>query len=401
MTFVTWKIDRYPFSTSNNTWSTTAITLTQYFDPMVQVSSGDSRDSFSFKVTNFNDTFSNYFQPNDKIVISRVVNSSSLASSDILMVGSVKNVPEEETGSMNQLRVEGANFSDAVLSGIAFFDPAGAPIDDAIQAALASIANYNSNFGVVWSASNPTTTSTAAAFPAVNEKWFNRPIKDFIAKYSTAQATGDGNYFFYVNNSNELVWGKKGDSTAGTFNSSSDDYTRIRINKDLKDVKNWVIVKGGIDPNGSAIQTRVHDISSIARNGLKPYILTSITKSAETLVKVDKDRYGVSDMKDASYPLTPAWASAPLANYAAYVVALRVYVIAQCKAEGESFLQGRVGGKLKVDITFIPGKGWGRGDLIECTIASLGSAIKKLRVTEIQYTDDADTFTLVEDIGSL
>jgi hypothetical protein len=399
MVFVTWKIDRYPFS--SNAWSTSAITLTEYFDPQVQLATGDGKDSFSFKATNFNNTLSNYFKPNDKLIISRAVNTTTIASSDVIITGSVKNVPEETSGTTNQIRVEGNNFSDTMLGGIVFFDPNGATIPNAIQAALASVGNYNSNFVVTWSSTNPTVDSNGNAFPAVTEKWFNRPIKDFIIKYSTDQATGDGNYFGYVNASNEFVWGKKSGAEAYTFDSTTDDYTRLRINKDLKDVKNWVIIKGGTDPNGSPIQTRVEDLSSIARNGLKPYILTSITKSAETLVKVDKDFYGVTDMKDASYPLTPPWSSGSVVNYIAYVAALRVYVEAQCKVEGNSFLQGRSGGKLKVDVSFPPGKAWGRGDLIACNIPSISSIMKKLRVVEIQYTDDSDTFTLVEDIGSL
>lgn len=402
MTYVTWKIERYPFNTADSTWSTTAITLTQYSDPIVQLSTGDARDSFSFKVLNFNDTFSNYFKPNDKLVISRAINTTTVASSDLLIVGSVQNTPEEETATQTQVRVEGNNFSEAMLSGIVFFDPAGAVIPTAIQSALNSVGNYNANFLVTWNSLNPTTKSTGGAFPAVTEKWFNRPIKDFITKYSTNDATGDGNYYWYVDKDNKLVWAQKSGTANYTFSAATNTYTRLRINKDLKDVKNWVIVKGGTDPEGSPIQIRVQDMSSVSRNGLKPYILTSITKSAEMLVKQDKDYFGVTDMKDASYPLTPTWTASSQTNYPTYVASLRTFVKAQCEVEGNAFLRGKKFGKLKIDLSFIPGTvSWGRGSLVSCTIPSLGTDAKNLRVTDIQYSSDEDVFTLSEDEGTL
>lgn len=403
MSFVTWKIERTPFNVSSKTWSSTSTTLTEYYDPVVIVNLGEARDTFNFKVCNFNDNFSNYFQPNDKITISRVINSTSTASSDIIMVGSVQNTPEEEDGMRTTVRVEGANFSETILGGIVFFDPRGMTIPTAIQAALNAIGVYNSNFTVTWNGSNPTTKSNGSAFPTVNEKWFNKPIKAFIEKYSVSDITGDGNYYYYVDKNNTLVWRQKSNSVTWTFNTASSPYKSLRINKDLKEVKNWVIIKGGTDPDGSPIQTRVQNMESISKHGLKPYILPSISKNAEMLVKEDKDRFGVTNMSSASYPLTPAWnGGSSVANYAAYVTALRVYVKSQCDLEGQAFLNARQYGKLKVDLEFSPGGvSWGLGDLVECTIPSLSSSAKNLRVTDIQYTTEADTYTLVEDIGSI
>lgn len=401
MSFVYWKIERYAFA--SNSWSSTGTTIATVIDPQVTVNMGDGRDTFSFKITNFNDEWSNYFRPNDKIIISRKVNSTTLASSDILMVGSIQNTPETESGKQTQIRVEGSNFSETILGGIVFFDPTGQTIPTAIQNALNSIGVYNSNFQVTWDSGNPTTKSTGGAFPTVTERWFNKPIKSFIEKYSTNDLTQDGNYFWYVNKDNKLVWNKKDDAADHSFNSSTSLHKMIRINKDLKDVKNWVIVKGGIDPKGAAIQTRVQDMSSIAKNGIKPYILVTIAKNAETLLKADLTAQNVTQASDLTFPYTPPWNSGvSVANFNAYVEAMRTYVIAQAKLEGQAFLESRKNGKLKVDISWSPGDvSWGLGDVIAATIPSLGSGAKNLRVQEIVYATDMDTYTLVEDIGSL
>jgi hypothetical protein len=403
MSYVTWKFERYPFVSAESGWSSTAVTLTNVYDPQVTVNLGDARDTFSFKVTNFNDEWSNYFQPNDKITIYRVVNSSTVASSDVLMVGSIQNTPENESGKQTQIRVEGANFSENILSAIVFFDPTGQTIPSAMQAALLSLSNYNQNFGVTWNTGNPSVTSTGASFPTVTERWFNKPIRAFVEKYSTADLTLDGNYYYYVDNNNKLVWGKKDDAADHAFNASTAIHKSLRITKDLKDVKNWIIVKGGVDPKGAAIQTRVQDMSSIAKNGLKPYILVTIAKNAETLLKADLTAQNVTAASDLTFPYTPPWNSgSSCANFDEYVEDMRVYVIAQAKKEGQAFIDGRKNGKLKVDLTFSPGDvSWALGDVVACTIPSLSSNVKNMRVTEIVYATDIDTYTLVEDIGSI
>lgn len=400
--FVSWKIERYPFSIVDSTWSTTGEVLTSFYDPAVRVNLGDARDSFDFKVTNFSDDFSNYFQPNDKLILSRVVNSTALASSDIIMVGTVQNVPEQVTGTMNQIRVEGYNFSEAVLSAIALFDPTGLPIDEAIQQALNAVRVYNENFEVTWHPSNPTTTTEGDPFPDVTERWVNKSVNQFIQKYSTSDKTLDVDYYWYVDKDNKFVWRPRTQTTTDTFNSATDEFSLLKISKDIKDVKNFVIIKGGIDPKGVGIQDRVQDDESIGKHGLRPYILVNIAKNAETLVTADVGTNGVTQASDITFPFTPPWNDGvSVANYDAYVEALREYVKAQCRSEGEAFLTLRKYGKLKVELEFEAGKGWVLGDLISCTIPSLGSAAKSLRVSDAQFMTETDLYTLVEDIGSI
>jgi hypothetical protein len=85
-----------------------------------------------------------------------------------------------------------------------------------------------------------------------------------------------------------------------------------------------------------------------------------------------------------------------------YVEALREYVKTQCQLEGNAFLTARQYGKLKIDVEYPAGfKSFGLGDLVQCTIPSLGSTAKDLRIIEIQYGTETDIFTLTEDIGSI
>lgn len=412
MSYVFWKLERYPLNSDGTGWESTPVDVTTFYDPTVTVNLGDARDTFSFKVTNFNSESSNYFKPNEKITIYRKVNSSTVASSDVLMVGSIQNTPEEVSGKKNMIRVEGANFSETILSAIVFFDPQdqGLNIPRGINAALLAASIYNTSFGVTWDTAfngDPATItrSDGTAFPNVNEKWYNKPIKNFLEKYSTNDATGDGNYYYYVTNENKLRWKRKEDSPSYSFDASTAKHKSFRITKDLKDVKNWIILKGGISPKGAAIQTRVHDISSIAKNGIKPYILVNNAKYAETLLKGDLNAQGVTGFSDMSFSpaFTPSWSGG--VSYASadlYDAALVAYVKERIRLDGEAFLQARAKGKLKVDISFSPGEvTWGLGEVIACTIPSLSDEAKNMRVDEIVYGTEMDTYTLVEDIGSI
>ena len=65
-------------------------------------------------------------------------------------------------------------------------------------------------------------------------------------------------------------------------------------------------------------------------------------------------------------------------------------------------MESRANGKLKVDITFqAEEKSWSLGQVISVNIASMGAVNKSMRVEEIQYSTTTDTFTLVEDIGTI
>lgn len=406
MSYVTWSIVRTPFV--DGAWdSAQQETLTTYYDPLVQKESGESRDSFSFKVTNFNGNFSDSYNPQDRIEIYRVVNSATVSASDLLIAGAVQDVPEQDSSGINLLRVEGYNYSEAVMSSLVFYDATNDTIPAAIQGALTSVAVFNDRFTITWHPDNPSTTSSGGVFPTVGERFFYRPLRDIIEKYSRNTATSDGTYYWYVDSQNRLVWRRAASTTSYSFNSATDTYRGLKLGKDTKEVKNYIIAKGGVDPEGKAIQARRQDYSSISKHGMKFYMLTDTAKLGGTLHTSDCQTAAVQHMRDAVYPFTTtAWKSLvtgtyiTFADYDEYVEALRAHVLEVLKREADKMLEATSKGRLKVDLDFAPGvKEWGLGDLLSVTIASLGTA-KKLRVRGIQYSTTSDSFTLEEDIGS-
>lgn len=412
MSYVTWKMDRYPFNSTSYTHSTTVVTLTDYHDPIVRMSIGAGRDTFEFKVTNFTHEWSNYFKNNDKITISRVLNSNSFASSNILMVGMISNLPTEESYNSNMVRVEGVNFSESIMSAIAIVHANGLTIPEVIRAALNVVAASNSTFAVTWSSTNPSTMSSGATFPSVTEKLFYRPIKDIIEKYSTNDKTTDGNYYWYVNNANELIWRKLSDNplTTTSFDFDTDTFLKFKAGKDTSKVVNYVIVKGGHDPFNKPIQAYWADYPSIAKNGFKYYVLVTEKKLAENRTAEDCAKAGVDNMGSYNFstPFTPTWIVTSYISKSTYQDAFREDIKKELKVEGKSYIDARKYGKFQATITFPAGqKAWGLGDLIKCSNipnlddGSVTIPVKNLRIKEIEYSTTTDTYVLEEDSGTI
>jgi hypothetical protein len=409
MTYVTWKVERQAYSGSTSSgWTGATTEITTIQDPQVVVNLGEAKDSFTFTLSNGSQAWSNYFQPNDKIIISRVVNAASCATSDIIMVGTVGSPSDTWAQDQKIVRVEGFNFSETILSGITFADTQGKTVANAIQILLNSVGVYNGSFGVTWNTNNRTTKRDGSAFPLVTERWFNKNVKNFIEKYSSNATTEDGNYYWYVDKDNTLVWKARVDNATSSFDASTNVYRSLKLGKDIKDVRNWVLIKCGTDPLGNAITTRVEDPASIGAHGLKPYILPNVAKNAEMFAKQDAAYFGVQTMADASYPLTPTWTTTSATAYKTgannYVALLRAFAVASGKTKGNAFLSRSKYGKLVVDVEASPGttgQGCGLGDVIACTIPAIGAEAKNLRVKEIRYSTSSDTYRLEEDTGSL
>lgn len=436
MAFTNWKIYRIPY---DDGWDIAdQVEITQFYDPLLQVALGEGRDSFAFKLVNFNDTYDNAVGANDQITIYRTTDTLVATDTDILMVGSVTNTPIEETGTANTVRVEGVNRSETLMDAIIFKDFQGTPINEALQEALENANSKNKNFQVTWDPTNATARSNGTAFPTVTERFFNVPIKKVLEQYSTASATGDGNYYWYVTNDNKLRWFQQDDPSSNTytFDNTTDEHRSLKIGKDTSDVRNYVILKGGYDPAGKQIQTRYVDESSVAKHGQKFKLLISKNTTGQQLVDSDRKRdYGdlaanqtttYPDITSSAYTTTWAWPGASgvtikgttievtkdalitinegseSANKSAYTKVLREVVKLRLESEGENFVKLFKGGKLKVDLEFRAGtKSWVLGDKITCSISNLSGEPKVLRVTEIQYSTTSDIYSLEEDVGSL
>jgi hypothetical protein len=429
MTYVKWQLVHIPFV--SNTWQTASSTiLADFTRPMVTKALGTSKDSFSFDVVNVFGDYDNFFKPNDKLEIYRVTNTETVTTADLLMVGtiSIPSYSVDERG--DTIKVQGYSFSEYVLRALTNVDAKTTTIPYAIKQGLEYVGGQTGGlFNITWHPSNPMVNSTGGAFPVINESWFKTPLYTKIEKWSTSQATKDGNYYFYVDRDNKFVWFRGDNSTSKSFNSTTAAYKSLKHDVDKEGIVNWIVAKGGIDPAGKPIEAIVPDPVSYAKYGQKPYLLISEKNKAEELVKTDYDsRPGVSSTNypDLSTSFQTTWYSqvtvstvvdgvtmtpgqrvtinkgTEAANKNAYTAIIRKEIEARLRNEATQYMQDIRLGKLELDIEFGPNEvDWQLGDRVTVTIPSIRSTPMELRVHNIQYTTEADTFSLKQDIGSI
>lgn len=413
--FVKWKIEHTPYNDDTKAYDLGTSTLTEYFNPIINAKLGDGRDSFKLDVKNVNNEYDESYNPNDKVIISRVINTSSFTSSDVKMNGVMRDIPEEKNYSKNNIKITGYNYTETIMGTIIpILDATSLDVAEAIQQGLIVASSNNSNFGVTWnSTTNITTKEDGSSFPTVGKIFYYKTLKDIIEELSSKTLTEDGNYYWFVDKENKLVWLKRVSSINYTFNDSTDFYSRIKVGKDSKDVKNFIIMKGGTDAKGSPISNLSPDYASIATHGFKYYIYTSTTTVAGDLIDADVKATvgsdsGTDELKTYidTYGYTVPWKINGVANnyssFDDYNSGLRTFIKQELKKEGQILLDSMAYGTLTVSIDRSPLDGeWGLGDVIDCTISNIGEVSKTLRVEEVQYTTELDTYTLKEDYGTI
>ena len=429
MVFVKWKLEHTPFREGVYQTGETS-DITSFYDPILETNLGSGRDMFKFKVQNNRGIYNNFFKVKDKITVYRKVNSGSFTSDDIVMVAAVEKVPYKDTNSTNVMNVDCYNYSEAIMGAIVFVDAENKSASEAIQEALLQVKKVaGGNFGVVWAPTGNGTTTQV-----VGKRYFYKTLLSMIEELSQDKYTGDGTYFWYVDNNNNLIWRKDEAFNEGVaFNSLTTPYREMGTKIDTSKVINYIITKGGILPDGRQVQDYVPDFGSIAKNGYKFHIEVGEANTVNELVKMDQDSDGVETTDgypDLTSSFQTAWVwsgttatidtvtctkdsrvtinlGTEAANKKAYNNILRGEVITRIRKRAQDLLEVRSKGKFILELDVIPGQlSWNLGDRITCTVPEIFydsindvTETRELRVQEIQYTTDGEIYELEEDKG--
>ncbi len=241
-----------------------------------------------------------------------------------------------------------------------------------------------------------------------------------LEKFSRDKFTTDGNYYFYVDKNNTLVWRREEGNPIHSFNSETNtDYTSMKISKDTKDVINFIIAKSGnTSPKGDIIAVRVDDAVSRAKHGFKPYFMVTQGSNADILYNAD----GVENKEPSGYPFTTSWVSSinrpssptmvegstvTVASLTEYNTAITLEVKARMKKDAQALLAERSLGKLTVEVVFPSGKAtstktpWGLGDVVSVTIPQINKTNNNMRVQERELRTEEERYVLIEDEGTI
>lgn len=424
MSYATYELIHIPYV--DNTYDMAAASpIEGFFDLGVRLTRGDRRNGFQFKQIDFNSTKSHVIKPNDRVIVRRVINSDIVPTdgSADLINGALKTPEFESSGGVRQIKYSGYDLSDSFMSALIFLDARETPINEALETALLQAASValggGAEFQLSWHPDNPITRSDGTAFPVVGERFYYKPLRELFTTYSGSEKTGDGRYYWYVNIDNQVVWRKETDVTTLEFDTREDDHYGFKLEVDAEGIRNFIIVRGGVDPEGKSIQDRYVDYVSASRHGFRYHIIPSIANNAQTLHTQDCQAAGVEHMRDASYPFTTTWVSSvnnstpPMtrdspviaANRNDYFDAMRIHVRGLCRQIGRDYAESRLFGKLSVEIErpFVPV--WRIGDNVLLTTPELRDdgviVAKTMRVEEVTYGEASDTYVLSEDVGSV
>lgn len=391
-------------------WSTDYTVLDQVYNKNIIKGMADKKDIFSFNVNNnYNKYYSTgaKIENGDKIEFYGKLNSSTITSSDLLLQGVVKSV-NEKIGTANILEVKGYSATEQFLKGLTFVT-ANTPLTPPaiLQRALSFHNEYNQNFQIGWKSTNTSTkTGTSTAFPTHEVADFYKAMNLLFERYSSNEYTEDGNYYYYLDENNDMVWEKMVDTSEGTLNET--DCQNVSFSNDSGEVYNTFIVYCGTDPKGIGISVPYFDSESQAKHGAKWKPITTTNDIASTIMQneIDSDaNLGTSTAVfdpttngwfPTSYDYTTTFGETATSD-ASYTEIIRERAKVLGKARVKEIMDGIRDTRIKAKCALPFTNNYGIGQVLTCNFPTYGIVGTNLRVKDIQFTDFSTILHLEQD----
>lgn len=404
---------RHYSNTGNYQWSGS---YTDYYAarPRTKESLGDSNDTASFWIQNFNNQDINTFGEQDKIEVYLLINGATPASGNLVFNGVLKTTEVVFNGRKRNLVLTCKSFNEIATQAVTFYSTTGANVMEFLEGALNSVRNISGAFSVGWDSNNPTYQNSTASnlagnastpFPDLNSggtvQEYYKSLNKIIEDYLIPENTGDGRYYWYIDTTPNLVIRKRLSSVTANWNEGTDFFSPVyKYNTD--DVKNFVIVKCGTDPNNVGITTVAQDPISMAKNGLRYYMLVDRNIAANLIAKekaANSGSFNDDNLFPSSYPysITTWGSSLSVSNANEWVDAIRSEARRVGRNRGENYIALKSKGTKQLTVDTLPTVSYSIGDVINVTSASLGLTNQKLRIKEIFHNGRTTTFTLEED----
>jgi len=410
MAAVNWRIEH--FNDLDKTGTPDNV-IKAFSKPSVTVSAGDGKDSFRFEVKSNAPSFSE-IDMQDKVVIKREANSTQFGPDSVLMTGAVNKANKRLDTSKSIVKVKGNNYSKTLTDATAFADVQNVRVDEAIKEALTSIREYADKFAVSWHPNNPSTKeippNEGDEYPVVGEEWYDVPMRKVMEDMTKAKYTEDGDYYWYVDKDNQLVWRPEGSQVNDVLDESL-PYHTARRKRNTEDVVNFVKVKGGTLPTGGAVEAQAINFGSAGKNGLRYKALQGNQNYVDNMhddtmnaIGANEDTTRPSNVSGFTYPLTVGpvaqQTQSSIDNDGDYFRALKTVAKNKLRKEGEQYIENFKKGYYVIRLE-VPSyrNTFNLGELYQNQISGLPSGT--FRVRKIQYNAAVDVVTLREDDPSV
>lgn len=412
MSYIISKLELYKrLDSGEGSWSDDAQVIDQFFGKIIRKASGNKKDTFKFNILNsYNKLYSSgaVFEKGDRIKIYQSANKETFGTEDMLIDGVITSI-KNDNSTTKILTLNGFSRTEQFLEGVTFvtnsIEQSPATI---LQEALNFHNRNNKNFTITWAdgtgtaPANPSTKEDLSAFPTYLVEDFYKPMFQLFEKYSSNQYTEDGQYYYYVNDDNELVWDKKKSTSDGTL--TEDECEVVNINDNSDTVINSIVINCGRAPDGSPVRAYYYDHSSRAKNGAKWKYMTMQNNTVNDLINAEKTENGIGfDVakynypQGSEYPFTTRW-GVTVSSDSDWNTAIKTKAKDEGLKYGKSYADGINQSRLSVTAQLQFTTNYSLMQVLSCTFPSHGVTGKNLRITDIQYTDYNTILTLLEDI---
>jgi hypothetical protein len=217
-------------------------------------------------------------QEDDLIKVYADTNPITKTSDQLIMVGNVMSYEGNIDGKKRRIRIKCSDYSQLILNKVppkGFFKASdGATSSSIVINIIKQISEDENSPGAfkIDTANVATTRSDSSAFPSVDASKMMKPAYEWLDDMSQIENTNSAaeqapagtlidtqSYVWYVDENNKLFWFFPDDAPTATITHGITPVYKIKMKKDVFDVINMVIIRGGKDKNGSGITWYYYD----------------------------------------------------------------------------------------------------------------------------------------------
>jgi len=372
-----------------------------------------TKDTFSFKLPNPNQTNKDKVHIDDRIQIFFYTGSLN-TSSDLIIDGNITKISQDINESQRMISVNGSNRTEDLLNILVqlSFNDYQKDVSEVMQEIINKVNNQNSKISgedKFISTDIQSTKKDGSAFPKKIFVSAYKPAYELIERYSTDEYTEDGGYMFWVDSNNVFHWTNKTTNLSSEdykFDESQDNIRSLKVDEGTWDIFNAAIVDVGRDAYGHGNHTLVFNQISMVDVGTK-WTFLDLSSTTPTLLTQEFEDHPAkwdtgSDGEPTgsfpnSYPYTCSFytmSDAYIEGTSSWVVnsdaefnlAIRRTARAIGKDKGQSILNKKGEKRYKIDCELNGTNGYTIGELAEFTIQSHNLENQKVRIMDIEHS---------------
>jgi len=388
MAFHTYKIEHFG-KTDTGAYNEVGTELSNILSISLSLKLGESADSFSFTIVNYDDNQLNFFKIDDRVKISGSLDGSTYV---LLLDGIINSKQNTSTLDSKTVSISGLNRLEKLFN--ALVTTTGEGVQKTASYWIKEIIRQVNEFNVFVGTDREILYDDTTVIPTTKlidyRKGFERAFK-LIEELSQDQYTDNGQYIYYLDNTNYFHWKPKSQVAQGEL-EYGDEILTHRTQKGMYDIINYIIMNCGKNPYGSTILQMDYDVVSINKLGWKVKLI-SRESIANELRQLDQDSNYKPEFWDDgaefpnAYPYAPSWAEgATVANDAEYNASfVNVCMEAGLLAIG-ALLENTTNPTFKTDLSLEPSFAYLLGDVYDLKIPdNFWTTPQKIRVSSINY----------------